>query len=136
LGLTRVTVAWQRAETLGRDTRQREQWAAAVARAVAPLPALLELSLPLLVVDGGLVSYKGPGVDSEVEAAAPALELLGGELVAVDRYRLPFSGASRALVWVKKVRPTPGLFPRRAGLPARKPLAAGGDGAATGTDTG
>ena len=119
LGLARVEVVASRAEEAGHDPRLREAFDAAVARALAPLPVLVELCLPLVRVGGRRLSQKTEGEDPG--AAARAIELLGGALAAV--HRSP-SGARRTgtVVVIDKVRPTPATYPRRAGVPARKPL--------------
>jgi 16S rRNA (guanine527-N7)-methyltransferase len=115
-------VVHARAEDLGQDPEYRERFDVAVARAVAPMPVLLELTLPLCRPGGRFVALKGPRADAEVEAARRALEVLGGEVEEVRRLRLPRSGAERRLVLVRKVRPGPEGFPRRAGVPERRPL--------------
>lgn len=119
LGLRGVEVLAVRAEEAGRDARHREAYDVAVARAVAALPALVELCLPLVRVGGRLLAQKTSG--DEVAAAARALEMLGGEVVGVE------AAASSArdkgvVVIVAKVRPTPDAYPRRSGIPAAKPL--------------
>ncbi len=119
LRLGRVEVLARRAEDVGRDPRYREAFDAAVARAVAAMPVLAELCLPLVRVGGRLLAQK---TDSEdVHRAAHAISILGGELVEV----VPAPSAARrsgTIVIVAKVRPTPEAYPRRAGVPARKPL--------------
>lgn len=121
-GIDNVTALWGRAEELARSTDWRERFDAAVARAVASLPVLLELTLPFVRPGGWVLAYKGPDVDPEVASATEALEKLGGALERVDRFRLPWSGAGRSLIVIRKVRATPDAYPRRAGLPARRPL--------------
>ncbi|HEV2036493.1 MAG TPA: 16S rRNA (guanine(527)-N(7))-methyltransferase RsmG [Candidatus Dormibacteraeota bacterium] len=119
LGLARVEVVARRAEEAGHDPRLREAFDAAVARALAPLPVLAELCLPLVRVGGRLLAQKTEGEDAS--AAGHAIELMGGALAAV--HRSP-SGARRSgtVVVVDKLRPTPAPYPRRAGVPARRPL--------------
>ena len=119
LGLQDVEVVARRAEEAGRDPRYREAFDVAVARALAALPALVELCLPFVRVGGRLLAQKTASED--VSLAARAIELTGGQLERVV-------GAPSALrregsiVMVSKVRPTPDAYPRRAGVPARKPL--------------
>jgi len=121
-GIANVTAVWGRAEDLGRRPDFRERFDAAVARALAALPVLLELALPLVRPGGRVVAYKGGDVDEEVAASAAALQALGGAVEAVDRFRLPWSGAPRSLVVVRKTGSTPSRYPRRAGIPHRRPL--------------
>jgi len=119
LGLRGVEVVAMRAEDAGHDPRYRESFDVAVARALAPLPTLVELCLPLVRVGGRLLAQK---TDREEAARAErAIELLGGLLEPA----LPAPSAARGsgiVVTVRKVRPTPAAYPRRPGVPARKPL--------------
>ena len=119
LELEDVEVLARRAEEIGRDGRYRESFDVAVARAVAPLPVLVELCLPLVRVGGRLLAQK---TDKEpIKAAERAIEVLGGSRARV----VPARSAVRrtgTLVIVEKVRPTPAPYPRRPGLPRRKPL--------------
>jgi 16S rRNA (guanine527-N7)-methyltransferase len=123
LALEDVIVVWGRAETVGRDPQHREQYDVAVARAVAPLPALVELLLPFCRVGGICLAWKGPHVVEERAAADAALKLLGGRLRAVEAVRLPGDiPPERYLVVVDKVAPTPNRYPRRPGIPTKRPL--------------
>src|SRR5215472_1123798 len=112
LGLDDVEVVARRAEDVGRDPRYREKFDLAVARAVAPMPVLAELCLPLVRGGGRLLAQKTEAED--VARAMRAVELLGGSLREV----LPAPSASRrsgTVVVVEKVRPTPAGYPRRPG---------------------
>jgi 16S rRNA (guanine527-N7)-methyltransferase len=119
LGLERVNVRLGRSEDLAHLPELRSRFGLATARALAALPALLELTLPFLEVGGSLVAVKGAGVDSEVEASTRALDLLGASLVQVTE--APGRPRTR-LVHVRLQRPVGGLYPRRAGVPASRPL--------------
>ena len=119
LGLEGVEVVARRAEEAGHDPRLREAFDVAVARALAPLPVLAELCLGLVRVGGRLLAQK---TESEGTGAGErAIEIMGGTLVAV--HASP-SDARRAgtVVVIQKVRPTPDAYPRRPGVPNRKPL--------------
>ncbi|TMC84925.1 MAG: 16S rRNA (guanine(527)-N(7))-methyltransferase RsmG [Chloroflexi bacterium] len=119
LGLLDVDVVARRAEDVGQDGKYREKFDVAVARALAPMPVLAEFCLPLVRVGGRLLAQKTEGED--LEAARNALEILGGSLISA----LPAPSAARAsgtVVVVHKSRPTPAGYPRRPGVPARKPL--------------
>jgi len=120
LGL-QARVVEARAEDAGRDPRYREAFDVVVARAVAPLPVLLEYSLPLLRVGGQLAAIKGSAALEEVDASGPALAALGGRLVDVAAFRAP-GGLEMRAVLVAKESPTPGRYPRRAGIPAKRPV--------------
>ena len=119
LGLKDVDVVARRAEEVGQDPRYRETFEVAVARALAPMRILVELCLPLVAVGGRLLAQKTEAED--VGDAARAIELLGGTLRSVAAAP---SGARQTgtVVIVDKVRPTPSLYPRRPGVPNRKPL--------------
>ena len=119
LRLENVEVVARRAEEAGRDPRLREKFDVAVARALAPLPVLVELCLPLVRVGGRLLAQKTR--DEDPAAAAIAIELLGGKLSGV----IAAPSAARAagtVVVIDKARPAPAKYPRRPGVPARRPL--------------
>ncbi|RDI95242.1 16S rRNA (guanine(527)-N(7))-methyltransferase RsmG [Meiothermus sp. QL-1] len=121
LALPNAEARWGRAEELGRGVK-RETYHAALSRAVASLPVVAELTLPLVRVGGFVLLQKGPEVEQELVQAQRALEELGGRLGGVIPFQLPISGETRRLVVLEKVAPTPPRYPRRAGLPARNPL--------------
>jgi 16S rRNA (guanine527-N7)-methyltransferase len=118
LALTDVTVVTGRAESAAHEPAHREMYDLALARAVASLPVLAELALPFLRLNGALAAPKGSRVAQEVAAAAPALLACGGQVLSAER--LPESPLT--LVLVKKVAPTPSTYPRRPGIPAKRPL--------------
>ncbi|MGC8967188.1 MAG: 16S rRNA (guanine(527)-N(7))-methyltransferase RsmG [Thermus sp.] len=122
LGLRGAYPLWGRAEELAHRPEHREAYDRVVARAVAPLCALSELSLPFLRVGGRMVAQKGPRVAEELKPLPRALGLLGGTLEEVRPLRLPFLEEGRALVVLSKVAPTPKAYPRRPGVPEKKPL--------------
>ncbi len=99
-------------------TGGREGFDLAVARGVASLPALLELTLPFIRVGGALVAQKGRRAGEEVAEAGRAIELLGGSLWGVRQ----LGPDGQALVVIDKVRATPETYPRRSGVPQRRPL--------------
>ena len=119
LGLQGVEVVARRAEEVGQDPVYRESFDVAVARALAPMPVLAELCLPLVKVGGRLLAQK---TDSEDPGdARHAIAAVGGQLHGV----VAASSAARkagTVVIVDKVRSTPPIYPRRPGVPTRKPL--------------
>ena len=119
LALDQTNVLTGRAETLGHDPALRGRFDVVVARAVAPLPVLLELALPFARTGGRVVTPKGSRAATEIEAAAHALEILGGEVFSLP---LNVPGPAQTLVIVVKRRETPPEFPRRPGTPAKAPL--------------
>lgn len=122
LHLTGVTVLTARAEEAGRRPDQRERYDVAVARAVAPLPALVEYTLPLVKVGGWVIVQKGQHPADEVKAGANALGILGGKISQILPIAVPGLEAERHLVVIQKNKVTPLLYPRRPGLPTKKPI--------------
>jgi len=116
-----VEVVARRAEEAGQDERYRERFDVAVARALAPMRTLVELCLPFVKVGGRLLAQKTQDRKTHDEEAGHAIEVLGGHLESV----MPAPSRARSqgvVVVVRKVAPTPAAYPRRAGVPNRKPL--------------
>nr|WP_309570063.1 16S rRNA (guanine(527)-N(7))-methyltransferase RsmG [Deinococcus sp.] len=122
LELDRITALTGRAEHLGRNAEHRATYDRVVVRAVAALPAIVELALPLLKVGGVLVAQKGALTSDELDAGAQAALELGGLIVATETFTLPVLGDARSLIVVKKTGATSARYPRREGVPARQPL--------------
>jgi 16S rRNA (guanine527-N7)-methyltransferase len=122
LDLPGVEVLQQRAETLGRDPAYREQYDWAVARAVAILPVLAEYLLPLVRVGGSMLAMKGESGPAEAHSADHALRVLGGHLRQLVPVTLPGVAEERYLVLIDKVAATPNGYPRKVGVPAKRPL--------------
>jgi 16S rRNA (guanine527-N7)-methyltransferase len=121
LQLATVRVVTARAEEAGQDTAHREQYDLALARAVAPLDTLAELTLPLVRLGGGVAAVKGARVGEEIEAARAAVARCGGRVAGVKTRILP-SGETLLTVILTKAAATPPELPRRPGIPARRPL--------------
>lgn len=121
LGLTGTSAVHGRAETLARDPRYRAAFDVVTARAVAPLPVLLELCMPFCRTGGWGIFPKGAGVDGEVASAERALRALGARLVAVDPVPVDELRGTVVVV-VRQERPVPEQYPRRPGIPAKRPL--------------
>jgi 16S rRNA (guanine527-N7)-methyltransferase len=122
LGLDGVTVLARRAEEVGQDPAHRERYDIAIARAVAALPVLLEYLLPLVRVNGVAVAMKGAEVEEELAAARGALERLGGRLRERREVAWPPHLPPRTLLVFEKAAPTPAGYPRRPGIPEKRPL--------------
>jgi len=118
LSLLNAEVLNARIESVGRSDVHRERYDAVTARAVAPIAVLAEYGLPLLHVGGIAVFPKGAAAAAEVQAAAHALRLLGGEM------HIHPAGTSHTtpVVVVRKLAPTSPAYPRRPGIPSRRPL--------------
>ena len=119
LGLRDVEVLARRAEEVGQDPRYRETFDVAVARALARMPVLVELCLPLVRIGGALLAQKTEG--EAMTASQHAIEVMGGSLVSVSLAPSAARGSGTVVV-VRKIAPTPSAYPRRPGTPSRKPL--------------
>jgi 16S rRNA (guanine527-N7)-methyltransferase len=120
LGLEGVEVVAMRAEDAGRLTALRDAFDVATARALAPAPVLVELCLPFVRPGGRLLAMKAAAED-ELERARPAIAALNAELADL----VPAPSAARSLgrvAVVRKLGPTPDAYPRRPGVPRKRPL--------------
>lgn len=124
LGLANVQVHPLRAEEAGRGLL-REACAAVTARAVAALPVLLEYTAPLCRPGGLIVLPKGSALEAELAAAEPALATLGCRLEGVEAMPAALGTATR-LALVRRTGALPPQYPRRPGVPARRPLSTPG----------
>ncbi len=122
LSLENVKIVRDRAEILGAQAEYREQYDWAVARAVAHMPVLMEYLLPFVRVGGRVLAMKGETGPTEVHAAENALRLLGGKLEQITAVVLPGVVEERYLVVINKTASTPEKYPRRAGIPSKRPL--------------
>lgn len=122
LGLKDVSVVHGRAEELGQDPDHREQYHWAMARAVADLPILVEYLLPLTKVGGRGLAQKGEGAPAEVQRSEWALNQLGGQIRRLVPVGLRGLAETRYLVIIDKVAATPARYPRRPGMPSKRPL--------------
>lgn len=122
LGLEKITTLHGRAEDLGRDTFHREYYDVVTARAVAKLPILLELCLPLIKVGGVFIALKGPEGQAELKESQYALNLLGGKTIEIREFKLKETDDQRTIIVFKKVFSTPNKYPRKAGIPQKRML--------------
>ncbi len=121
LGLDRLSVVKDRAETLAMAPEHREVYDIVLGRGLAGMAAFAELTLPFAKVGGLVIAQKLTNASQEIAAASNAIELLGGELKEV----IPVAQKgleNRALVVVKKIMPTPMRYPRKTGTPSKNPL--------------
>jgi 16S rRNA (guanine527-N7)-methyltransferase len=122
LHLSGVELLHGRAEDYGQREGFRGSYDWVTARALAPMPVLLELCLPFCTEAGYFCAYKGPDVSRELAASQRALSILKGRLILCRELKLPQSEAERSLVLFAKEGETPGRYPRKAGIPAKRPL--------------
>ncbi len=121
LELDHVRVLRKRAEELGRDPVHRNAYDIGTARAVANMNILLEYGLPLLKSGGCLLLWKGRNYQEEINGANTALEILGGKIKEIIAYNL-LEERDRVIVVCEKAQATPEKYPRRVGIPAKRPL--------------
>ena len=122
LNLDGVKVLKARAEDIGHLPEHREQYDWAVGRAVAVLPVLAEYLLPLVSVGGHMLALKGETAPAEAHITEHAARLLGGRLRQLLPVTLPGVVEQRYLVVVDKIAATLPPYPRRAGIPSKRPL--------------
>jgi len=122
LGLTGLEIVHGRAEDLGREESYRGKFEVVVSRAVAKLTVLAEYCLPFVRQEGVFLAYKGGDGAQEYEEASLAIEKLGGKLWKTVAFSLPEGLGERTIICLKKVKPTPAIFPRKPGIPRKSPL--------------
>lgn len=122
LRLEGIKIVTGRAEEAARKPQYREAFDAAVSRALALLPTLVELTLPFCKLGGILIAQKKAHIDEEIAKASEAISILGGRLRETRPILLEGLAEERALIIIEKVAPTPESYPRRPGVPARRPL--------------
>lgn len=122
LNLEGTEVFQDRAENRSRQPEHRERYDWAVARAVARMPVLMEYLLPFVHIGGQALAMKGETGPAEAHAAERALELLGGQLNQIIPVDLPEVPEERFLLVCDKVAATPQYYPRRVGIPSKRPL--------------
>lgn len=128
LGLRGARVVNDRVEEVGRESGHRSAYDVALARAVAALPVLAEYCVPLVRVGGHVVAMKGRIGEEELRGGGAAARILGARISGViEVTRLPEVGEKkkRELIVLEKEGETPGQYPRKTGIPAKRPLAAG-----------
>ena len=123
LGLANVRVIQNRAEIAGQDAAHREQYDRAAARAVAPLNVLCEYLLPFVRPGGMALCWKGPAAEEELPDGAFAANALGGEMGGI--IELSCRDTRHVIVPVKKITKTLPQYPRKNGIPAKRPLKCG-----------
>ena len=122
LHLKGTKVLKARSEDLGADKETREKFDAATARAVAGMPVLCEYLLPLVKVGGVMLAQKGESGPEEVRTAERAIRVLGGGAAELTEVQLPGVEGTRWIIRIPKSKNTPSGYPRRNGLPAKKPI--------------
>jgi 16S rRNA (guanine527-N7)-methyltransferase len=126
LGFSDVMIVNSRAEELGQSSEHREKYHFATGRAVASWPVLAEYCLPLCRVGGLFIAPKKGDLSAELKASEAVARLLGGRVRETPGFYLPGDAEApenlRRLVVTQKIKRTPGIYPRRTGLPSKEPL--------------
>ncbi|MED4779965.1 16S rRNA (guanine(527)-N(7))-methyltransferase RsmG [Brevibacillus choshinensis] len=122
LGLENLNPVHGRAEERGQEPAHREKYQLVVARAVARMNLLSEFCLPFAKVGGHFIALKGAEMTLELGEAKKAIKTLGGKTRKVETFHLMEEAGERNIVIVEKVEATPKNYPRKAGIPAKKPL--------------
>ncbi len=122
LELDMVEIVVGRAEEVAHMNEYRERFDVVLSRAVAPLPTLVELTLPFCTIGGSFIGQKKGNIEMEIKQATKAIGILGGSLREIRRVELEEFTDERQLVIIDKVAPTPQQYPRRPGIPAKRPL--------------
>lgn len=118
--LNNVSVIWGRSEEYAHQPAYRERFDIVVSRAVAEMNTLVELALPFVRTDGIFIAYKGPKGKQELIQSKQALIELGGE---EERFiEVGIKDFTRTFLFIKKRHSTPQQYPRKSGIPQKRPL--------------
>ena len=123
LGLTDVTLIHDRAETFSaKNSPYREKFDIVTARAVARLSVLSELCLPAAKISGEFIAYKASAAPEELQQGGAAIKQLGGKVQKTVTLTLLETDEERNIIVIDKIKATPNKYPRRPGLPSKKPI--------------
>ena len=122
LDLKNIDAIHTRAEELGKNKKYREKFDIATSRAVANMSTLSEYLIPFVKVKGRCICMKSSDIDTELENAKNAINILGCKIESKDKFNLPNSDLGRSVIILRKVKNTPSKFPRKAGTPAKEPI--------------
>ncbi len=122
LSIENVNAVAGRAEELGKNSSYREQYDLCVTRAVAEINLLSEYTLPFVKIGGKCIPYKSLQINDEIENGSKAISILGGEIDRVVEIDINGTDLYRNLLLINKIESTPSKYPRRPGIPKKKPL--------------
>lgn len=120
LSLDNIKAIHGRAEDIARDDIYREQFDLCISRAVANLSSLTELCVPFVKADGYFVSYKSIKSDEEIDGCLNTFKELNCKVESIGKYEL--FDLDRSFIIIKRVGELNNKYPRRAGIPIKKPL--------------
>ena len=122
LKLKNIEIVHARAEELGQNIKYRETFDVATSRAVANLSTLSEYLIPLVKINGKIISMKASNAKQEIDEAQNAIQILGGQIESIEEFNLPESDIGRTVIIINKNKLTSKKYPRKAGEPSKKPL--------------
>ena len=122
LELKNIKTVHSRIEDFGRNKKNREKFDVVTSRAVANLTTLSEYMVPLTKIGGKCICMKGLNVEEEIEKSKNAIKILGGEIVKIEKLKLPEEKSDRNIIIINKQKNTPAKYPRKAGTPSREPI--------------
>lgn len=122
LNLKNVELVHARAEEFGQNKQYREKFDTATSRAVANLSTLSEYLIPLVKINGKVLSMKASDAQEEINDAKKAIEILGGKIEKVEEFNLPQSDIGRTIITIRKEKQTPSKYPRKPGTPSKEPI--------------
>ena len=122
LNLKNIEIVHSRAEDFGQNKKYRESFDIATSRAVANLSTLAEYLIPLVKTKGKCICMKATGIDTELNQAKKAINILGGKLERKDEFLLPDTDIKRTVIIINKEKVTPKEYPRKAGIPSKRPI--------------
>ncbi|MBQ2917503.1 MAG: 16S rRNA (guanine(527)-N(7))-methyltransferase RsmG [Clostridia bacterium] len=122
LNLKNIEIVHARAEEFGQNKKYRESFDISTSRAVANLSTLSEYLIPLVKVNGKIISMKASEAQEEINEAKKAIEVLGGKIEKIDEFNLPQSNIGRTVIIIKKEKQTPSKYPRKPGTPSKEPI--------------
>ena len=122
LNLKNINMLHMRAEELGQNKKYRESFDIATSRAVANLSTLSEYLIPLVKVNGKVISMKASSAQEEIKQANNAINVLGGAIKKIEEFNLPQSDIGRTIIVINKIKHTPEKYPRKSGIPSKEPL--------------
>jgi 16S rRNA (guanine527-N7)-methyltransferase len=122
LEIDNVEIIYGRSENYGQMDTYREKYKWVVSRAVAPVNILSEYTLPFAKKGGIVTFYKGPDYKDELKQGERSISLLGGSIIGVKKLKVPLLKEKRFIIIIKKTGKTPLKYPRREGIPKKRPL--------------
>lgn len=122
LGLDCINTIHGRTEDIAKKTEYREQYDICVSRAVANLSTLSEYCIPYVKVGGCFMAYKSGNSEEEIDVSKKSIKVMGGKINKVEQFYIPGTDISRCIVMVDKLHNTDFKYPRKAGIPGKKPI--------------